>query len=315
MFVRDFTKDLEEAIGGCVDDRAYRILTAAVRLLTEKRLMDSSIGFMDICVCGGFVTLPREVETVLAVNVGGQPTLLRNQWFGWHVNGPGDCMSDCGYTTVLGEFCTFRDPDRAVKLAVVTQTAQDNNKKMRVFGRDATGNRIHALNKDGAFTDGFLVPHAFGQVAPNSAIEPIIQIDRIWREPTNAPVELIAIDPTTGEGLTTIARFAPNETTPRYQRIRVEADSWVRIKFRRRDLPITSDEDWVNIDDPRALFLACRTIVKERSDQYGVSAAAEASATRILNDAQHRRNHGGIAPPQILDQSVHGRCDHGDLFY
>src|SRR5688572_9471141 len=95
--------DVKKVLGTCETEYLYRRLTDAVKLAgTQSKSNDWNVGEMDLCVCDGCVTHPADVATVLAVNNGGYPTLLRDQCYQYHVNGLGSGnYASWGYTDEL----------------------------------------------------------------------------------------------------------------------------------------------------------------------------------------------------------------------
>ena len=85
MRVSAIYADVQSALGRCDEATVFRRLSDAVRLLSNKGVFDPTVAFIDIALTEGTVTLPYEVETVLAVNAGCRPTLLRDQWFQYHL--------------------------------------------------------------------------------------------------------------------------------------------------------------------------------------------------------------------------------------
>lgn len=302
MFVKDLnTEDREEAIGACTNDRAYRIFTEAAELLADKGLIDDLVGTMTICCCSNFTTLPPEVDTPLAVSVDGCPAILRNQWFDYHVNGPGERdWTPVGYADILGNnFCTARDPESPVKLGLIIRSVSDANRMFRVYGTAQNGERIYQRNAAGDLQDGFLVPSVYDDIRPAADIAAIAQIERISLEEFADYVDLVGIDPDTNEVTTLLGRYRPGETTPRYTRIRVPARNSVRVKFRRAVLPVVGEDDWLPIDHKRAFLTACQAVAARRAKRYDEAAWMEREAERMIRERQRSRTPGGISPPQV----------------
>jgi hypothetical protein len=68
-------------------------------------------------VLGGFIYMPRNVESVLAINLNGRPIPIRSQFFPHLDNGPGDCT--CDYMLIdQGDYKQpgFDSPRRKYKL-------------------------------------------------------------------------------------------------------------------------------------------------------------------------------------------------------
>lgn len=305
MLYRDIKDDVAQALGGHEGDaQAYRRATDAVRLLNSKGLIDAMHGEIAVCVCGNFVTLPREVDTVLATQIDGNPSLIRNEWFTYHLNGPGNTgWTPYRMTDVLGRnFCTFRDPDRPVYLAARARAAADQNARLRVYGYAENGERIYGLDADGNQSDGFIVPVIFSttQLSWNSAVPAIARIEHISKDVTTDTIDLVAIDPDTHEVISKVGEYRPDETTPAYTRIRVPQEEVVRVKFRRRDFDVRGDDSWINCDNRQAFILACRAISARMDGKLRDAREYEAEATRLLNEDRAAQKHGGIAPPQVV---------------
>ena len=87
---QDVLDDARDIFGICKEEKLFRYITDAIRLLANKGDIDPLVGALDICVQNKCVTLPNEVETVFGVNLAGRPALGHNELFSWHLNGPGD---------------------------------------------------------------------------------------------------------------------------------------------------------------------------------------------------------------------------------
>lgn len=302
MLIRELhVDDRTQAIGTCNNDRAYRVYTRASKLLADKGLSPGLIQEISICCCAGFFTLPREVEQVLGIQVNSMAVIPRNEWFSYHVNGPGDSnYTPCGYGDILTQnACTARDPDRPVKLALRVRSAQDANKKFRVGAWLENGEKVYSADQDGQMREGFLLPTIFNSLLTPTGIGAVTKIDWISKEPFVDWCELYAVDPDTNEAISLLGQYAPDEVQPQYVRIRTAAKNAVRVKFRRRTFDIKTEDDWIPIDNVDAFLLACRAIVKRDAEQYDAARWCEAEAERLLKDSIRARRPAGIAPPQV----------------
>lgn len=304
MLFSEFRSDAIKAIGSCSDSDLWGITSDAVRLLGNKARFDWLLAEVSVATQDGLLTLPREVKTVLQVNVNKRPVLLRDEWYEYHINGDGEEDTiPCAYATETGRWATFRDPPTACRLVAVVETPADTNKKLRVYGWDAYGVRIHTANAAGTLEDGFLVPQIYGYSVPREDVPNIAKIDYISREATTARVKLYAVDPTTLETLTLIGHYRPNETTPSYRRLRVNAPSTARVKYQRADIPIQSDDDWINCNNREALRLAMRAVKLRNDRQYEQAAIAEKEAVRLLSEEQESLRPPAQTGPQIIDNT------------
>lgn len=300
MLVRDFMPEAKRAFEGCDEATIFRQLTKAVKLLVNKGLTDALLGELSACVCNGCVTLPRDVGTVLGVDVCGQPTLLQDQFFRYHINGPGANAGPC-VITEMGQVCTYRDPSAACYLIAEVTSAADNNKKLRVYANDVNGNKIFSAGPDGKLYEGFLVPMIFGFAQRNPNIPPLGKIYRITKDVTKDYVSLIAINASDGVSQTKIGLYEPQETLPQYRRIKVPHKTEVLVKYKKATLDIRSLDDWISIDNSEALEIACRAVKFRSDDKYSAARTAEEEASRILSEDTQAKLPSGPRVPQIVN--------------
>jgi len=315
VYVSDIYPDLKRAFEGCDEATILRRTTEAVRLLNNQGILDYNLGEMSLCVCDGCITLPRDVGTVLGVNQHGQPTLLQDQWFQYHINGPGDggCTPCDANSYELGQFCTFRDPSEPVYLVAEVTSAADNNKKLRVFALDEAGNKIYTAGPDGTLNEGFLVPMIFGFPTKAPNVPALSKIYRISREATKDFVKVIAINKSDSAVNTLIGYYEPDETEPSYRRIRVGNKRSVRIKYKKADLELRSQRDWINCDNRLALIMACRSVKYKMDDKWQQSRDAEVEAVRLITQEAESKRPAGPRVPQIINGVF--QDDEDNLYY
>ncbi len=302
MYVSDIYADLKtsEVLGSCDDDYIFARLTDAQSLVSNMGIMDPAIAEMSLCVCDGCVTLPMDVDTVLAVNNNGFPTLMRDQWFQYHANGPGtECWTPWNYTDILGQVSTYKDPSGPVNLVAEVESPRDSGKNLRVFGWDENGKRIYTTDSDGNLRDGFLVPTVYGFSLPNPDAPMVSRVDRIQKDVTNGFIRLIAVNQD-GTPNTQIGYYRPEETNPSYVRIKAPGRSWLKIKYRKRSFKITSVNDWVNVNNREVLILAVKAVQARRRNNLDLGSQLEAESSRILTKEVEAKRPPGISPPQIV---------------
>lgn len=320
MFIdQPLVDDLKGVLGKCDNASFYRRVTDAVKLANNKaKVNDWNVGLMDLCVCDGCVTLPADVGTVIGVNVDGAPMLLRDQWFQFHVNGSGtEEYASWNHVDELGPVCTYRDPSEPVKLIAETENSLDSNVvDLRVFGWDVNGKRIYTLGANGVLEDGFLVPVIYGFSAPNPSAPAIARIDKIKKSESNGFIRLIAINQTDSTSHTQIGYYMPWETQPSYRRIKVPGRSWIRIKYRRLDVPVRGIGDWINIENREALMLVLRAVKLRGDGQVDQARIYENEGIRLLSEEAEVLRPPAISPPQIIVDSTMGGGNETDrMFY
>lgn len=303
LTVAEIYDDAKEIFGHCLETKLFRKITDAVQLLANKGEIDPLVGYVDLCADGQCITLPREIETVMAVNIGGRPSLGRDELFSFHLNGPGDTWVPCqDYTWInSGGFPTYRDLKCPGKLIAFLDNSADNGAKVRVFGYDDQ-NRPLRTQVGNSWEDGYLVPTIFGYALPDQNAPVISRITDIVKDKTVANVRLSSFDNSSNSG-TLLGIFEPDETKPRYRRIRINRDcEWVRICFRRRTLDINSTNDRIFLHSRLALVLAMRAVKKYDETDLGAALQFEANATRLLTERE-----AVLAPPVGTPMQVNDR--------
>lgn len=318
MFVSSIYSEMQRAdvLGTCNADLIFSRLTDAVSLISNQGILDPNIGEMELCVCEGCVTLPREVGTILAANQSGMPTLLRDQWYQYSVNGTGSwtCPTYSYTDVVLNNATTFKDPTGPVYLVAQLDSALDSNKLLRAYGWDADGKRIYTADVNGVLADGFLVPTVFGFSEPNPSAPAISRIDRIQKAVTNGNIRLLAVD-STGVSQTKIGDYQPDETSPSYVRIKVPCNNWLRIKYRKRDLQVRSVNDWINIENREVLILAVKAVDYRRQNNIELASQLEAEAVRLLNNQAEASRPPAVNAPQIVMDVFPNQSYYEGMFY
>lgn len=290
MLVKDIWEQARKIAGHCSTPILLKFVTDAVQLLADKGETDLLTGYVDLCVVGGCVTCPREVETVLGINICGHPTYSRDALFSFHVNGPGDGCS-CGWTWAdTGNHYTYKDIQCPSKLIAFLDSAEDQGKMLRVFGFDSQNRPLQTKIGD-RWEEGLRVPMVFGYSLPALSDPYVSRITGIVKDVTVANVRLSSFDNAAnmagGTG-TLIGVFEPDETEPRYRRIKLgHCGEWVRMVYRRRSYELRSLEDRIFITSRPALVMAMRALQFYNDGDIQNGNAFEANATRLLTEREN----------------------------
>jgi hypothetical protein len=144
------------------------------------------------------VTLPRGVDTPLAINVDGSPVYFRNRLFQYHVNKGGMfspvqwAWDDRGFTATAMEII------QPSQLVAIAEVENDVGKVIRVLGTNDGNVPLRSQLENGTGVDGLLVPinsvndFPLGVILPpNATIETrSVAIDPITRFTTATPHQL-----------------------------------------------------------------------------------------------------------------------------
>jgi len=287
LLVSDVYADAEEIFGLCNQARLFTLITDAIELLSNKGEIDANVGYVDICVDGECVTLPRECECVLGVNIGGHPALGHDEVFSFHLNGPGDFTTSCNFSWYnTGSFPTYRDLRCPSKLIAFLDNEEDSGKLLRVFGFDDQNRPLRTKVGD-VWEDGLRVPTLFGYALPDPSAQTVGRITGIVKDRTVGNVRLSSFDNSTFTG-TLLGVFEPDETVPSYRRIRINRGcDWIRLMYRKRSTKILSVNDRILLHSRTALILAMHAVKKYREYDLGAAMQFEAQATRLLTEREN----------------------------
>lgn len=303
--VGDIYKDAKKIIGSCDDETIFRRITESIELLSNAGDFDPLIGVVDICVQDQCVTLPRDVENVLAVNISGVPSFGRDRLFNFHLNGPGDdCRASCSWTWQDGgDSPVYRDLTSPKKLLAFVTNAEDAGKELWAYGIDQAGNWVRT-QEAGQWVDGYRVPTVFGFAMPETNAPKFARIFRIRKAVTTGPIRLSSIDNDNVTG-TLIGQYQWDETEPLYRRIKLSASArWVRVAFRRRVFKVTSQLDLIPLHVSRSLTTMLRALFAYDNDDITTGLQHEANARRWLEEEQRTRTPPVSFPIQVADRNL-----------
>lgn len=310
MFVSDIFNEAKKIFGHCLEPKLFEWISDGVELLANKGEIDPLVAFVDLCVHGQCITTPREVETILAVNICGHPALGHDVMFSFHLNGPGDHSRGCGLDWFdVGNFPTYRDISCPSKLIAFLDNPADAGKELRVFGFDDQ-NRPLRSQEGNIWRDGVLVPTIFGYALPDANAQVVSRITQIQKDRTVANIRLSSFDNSTQTG-TLLGIFEPDEVTPLYRRFRISrggsnhgcGSTWVRICFRKRTARVYSLNDRIYLHSRMALILALRALKSYDDIDIPNGNMFEANAVRLLTERESVLTGVGVMPMQVLDRN------------
>lgn len=291
--------DAKTIFGHCNEPKLFRQLTDSIELLTTAGDVDPLIGVVDICVDGSCVTLPREVETPLGVNICGRPAHGRDLLFQFHLNGPGSLDCSCDWVWAdQGTHPVYKDLKCPAKLISFVDDPRDEGKLLRVFGFDTQGRPLQTPVGD-TVEAGLRVPTLFQYALP-AANDPVVaRITGVVKDLTLGSIRLSSFDSSTSTG-TLLGIYEPDETKPEYRRIRISRrGSWVRLVYRKRSYEIRSINDRIFINSRPALILAMRALKFYTDGDLANGNLYEANAVRLITQKQWTVNTPMGNPVQV----------------
>lgn len=302
--VIDVIEEAGKIAGFCDEVKLMKWLSDAVTLSANKADLEGWKGYLDICTeqSGLYLTLPREVGTVLAVNFGGRPTLGLNELFNFHLNGPGDCHGKCQWVwqDLGGSHPTYRDIVVPSKVVAFVQKSVDAGKKLIVYGYDVNGLPLTTVTSAGV-TKGYQVPTIYGYALPDSEAPTIARITGVQKDPTIGTIRLNTLDDSSTIG-SLLAVYEPDETIPEYRRIRLgRCCKWVRIAYRRNNPQFTSVYDRVPLKSRIGFLLALKAVKFYSESDVANAHSFESDAARLEIEAQLATEAPTYFPIQVVD--------------
>lgn len=311
MFLVDsIYNDAKKVFGFADETMLFQRITDSIDLLANKGEIDPLKGFVDLCVSGGCITLPREIETVLSVNICGRPAISRDQLFEFHLNGPGSNMCTCRHTWVDGgNWPTYKDLRCPGKLVAFLESPDDAGKKIRVFGFDDQNRPLYTMI-NGVNVEGYFVPTFYGYAVPDVNAPTISRITNIVKDVTRGNMRLSTFDSSSTTG-TLIGVYEPDETIPLYRRMKIfPCGPWVRVGYRKRTYEIRSTRDRILLHSRPAFIMAMRALKFYNDGDIANGNVYEANATRLLTEKEASLTGPAGNPMQVED--LNHRADWAD---
>lgn len=324
--VDDIWDEGRKIIGICDDAKMFRLLGDAASLICNKADLEGLKGTLDVCSVGcscsqsrpckqscgrRCLTMPAEVQTVIAVNIGGRPALGYGQLFNHHQNGPGDCRCSCDWSwqDMGANFSTYRDLITPAKLVVYTQSAADNGKQFIVYGYDSNGNVLRR-QVGAVWQNGLAIPTIFGVALPDEGAPFVARITGIFKDPSVGSMRLSTIDDSGTTGVL-LGIYEPDQTVPQFRRIQLnKACNWARVSYLKPSPLFTSRYDHIPLMSRRGFLLALEAVKSYSERQIGEAHAFEADAARLEVEAQQKLDAPLYFPIQVVDRN--SLRDHSD---
>lgn len=282
MRVADIITEVAETVGKCTDNPVlYTRITRGVELLANKQLVDPLVGTYEFTMDAGyFVALPRDLKTILRVNINKSPSFGRSRLFEFTLNTDGTvdeqenglAWRDWGYLPIQDE------KKLPGALAYKTTNSADNGKTATFWGRDENGREINEtlVGDDTAPVAGALEFH---------------KVTRVSREAT--AYEAFAWC----NGTNVIAQYYGDETEPEYRIIKLSVKpASVRVIYRRHVFAVTTLDSFIPMQSASAVIQAAKAADYFAKGDNETAVAALALAEQFMRDEQKSRDeHNDLA--------------------
>lgn len=308
--VSDIWDDAVKTFGACKPTFLYDKISQGVELLANKGEFDPTFGTLDLCLASQVVALPPEVETIIACNICGQPSVARDQLFSFHYNGPGTCGPRLQWEwSDLGDTPLYRELECPSKIIAIAADAEDiNTATVRIYGFDDLQNKLTTIAEDGTVTDGILVPVLGGFQAISATAPFVARITRVEKSLSRGPIRLCTLDNSATTGAL-LAIYQWDETQPMFRRIKLSSPaSAVRIAFRRRVFKVRAQTDVLPVNNKSAMVMILVALKKYLDENFELGEAAESTAVRWMKEEQFTSNPPVVHPITVVDIPLAGDC-------
>lgn len=287
MLVADIIDEASEITGLKVSNpRLYKLITRAIKMLKNKGNFDPLLVYVTMNVTSdeNVLTLPREVDIPIRININNRPTFSRSKLYEFSLNGPGsDERQYTGYSWMDQNTVPIMVELPSVGTAIKLVTADagfagDNGKKVKLWGQDIDGNELH---------EELVINNA---VPPTTVSAAWRTVDRVRKDATAQRARLTL--PNGDE----IANYYPYELNPEYRRIKLaKKGAAVRMLCKKKTFEVFSDDDYIPLHSELAVLVALRAVWKFMHAEPGANGFKEAEdlekkALQYLEEEQSSRD-------------------------
>ncbi len=288
----------------------------------------------NVCITGGCITLPRQIETIEAAALCGRPITVRNEWYEYLESGPGITSETSGFARQLipkGDFCAFDDVVGPLKkLAVYCDVAEEADARIILQFYNSAAQWVRTIVGPEWIDGESLVLPAAGAYAYTTNICMPGGFMRCIKPVTNGAIRIYEYNTLTS-ALKPLAYYEPDETVPTYRRYVIPCvnpssnggsgcqSRSLTIAGKIRFIPVARDNDFLCISHKDAIVLACQAVRKMDADlpgeaslyMYGgiepVSKQRIVGAIPLLGkQLEHYRGHGAVQPVRFVTQGIWG---------
>lgn len=284
IIVSDIYDDTCKIVGPIGTPSVFDKITEAMTILGRKAQWDSLRGYVDINTDQyHYLTLPRYVDSIIAINANSIPLDMKSKWFQFHLNGPGETWFPCDSAQPVGEVVTIRDVKYPIQLKAVPDASSDDGKEIIVYGY-MHGKEVFHIDDNGDNVEGWVIKLDSSGTYPLNPVQFFDRITRIVKPETFGFVKLLGSD-NLQENEVAIGYYYPDETEPKYQRVYIStACSRVRIEYRLRQRKIVSLTDPIHLNSKTAILCMIQAIELVRAGKISDAQALEDKATMLLKE-------------------------------
>ena len=265
--------------------KVVEAINEAIMRLLPKMPAEGTIARFRFCISNGTITMPREIQTLLAVNVDTTPVSIFSRWYEFLNYGPGtmdDNQSNSQDFIDLGDgFATHTDINTARPILVVAG-AEEQDKTIRIMGNDENGLEVRSDDGPGEAVK-------INKLFPIYTAKKFSAITSVVKPVTKGYVYLSAYEPVVLERYA-LAIYHPDETNPSYRRYRVTGVTTENVPITVTALvklgyiPLSYDTDVLLIQNLAAIKIMLQAIRRLDAGDFPTGKAFETSAKQTLQE-------------------------------
>lgn len=239
----------------------------------------------------GYYVLPRFVESPISVNIQSTPSIPRNQWFEFHLNGIGGrsqssngTWDDAGEVVIISRLPRESGTGKVTptKVMAIAVLEADDDTQITIYGIEQRedGSQVEVY-RDGV--RGWTCPCKFEDAAPGDDAPSFVRIDRITKAESTGFISL-----KTEDEAILLGYWYPDELEPKYRMIKLPsaASKRIRVLFRKRTQKFTSLYEPIPLKSHFAIEFMMRSIKAMREGDSNTSIALRGDALNFLVDSR-----------------------------
>lgn len=296
---------LANIAGVCTNGNAFvQLLNEAVsRLMTYGNFWNTVVKGR-ICTQNNCIAWPRQIGTVLGINVGNYTRPINNSWYDFMPLSAGDCYGNSRAWTAAtmlvddGVVPVFQNVPCGTPMYIraYTRYQADIGKTLTLYGIDQYGQEVMTRDSGtGIWSQGEVLTLVSGYVQSNIKYR---EITRISKELTTGVVDVYMYDSDT-DTLREMAHYEASETEPRYRHTTLKGSyctsltgccgtsttrkPMVTFLAKLKHIPVVLDSDIVQIDCIPALKLQMQSIRLEENGDDDSANKKQAMAIKEMN--------------------------------
>lgn len=291
--------DVPDDAGVCGTSSQFKdYVNRAVRMLMNRGSFYGTVQKIQVCTTNTCqIVWPRSVGSVLATNVNGSHSTVKDNWYGFLPLSRGDFGSGgFGFSngTCFGNLVTSDQGQSpvfnpvtcgtSVYIRVYTGVRDDVGKTTTIYGVDNNGQTVRT-QVNGVWQEGEMVTLALPYVQTTTLFRTVTRISKVVTQGVTRYYQFNPI----GNYTYDLAIYDPTETNPSYRTSRIEGVSngccsksivaLVKLEF----IPVVNDTDLVMIDNMDALSDMIKSIREKKAGNPEKAFKFETSAVRELN--------------------------------